>query len=254
MISLALTLLSLMLPTAHAKCSEKVTTTAKAAKYFSKKNSACAPEFENVYGRILKGKSPSDFASLTDNPERRVIFVMGPDGLAAIAGKPPREMLDAIGYPSDYVEQLIEKKTQFKLILFKNTTAQPATWKNVINAVAKAYPTISGKLEAQEQNFERDSFAAVQKLNETAFAEINKEGPEAPNFINLKRLEERKGTEWEVRAFLYNVIHLNELFSGDGFTRNENGSKGFKEYISDQIKIDDLKDLQIVDLPLTSDR
>ena len=56
--------------------------------------------------------------------------------------------------------------------------------------------------------------------------------------LNLSRnkITEMKGLESEgtlidVRAFLYHTIHLRELFSGDGFTSDEDGQKGLKEYM-----------------------
>ena len=46
-----------------------------------------------ICGRILRGKSPKDFETLTDDPDRKLIMLMGGDGLERILGKSGYEAL-----------------------------------------------------------------------------------------------------------------------------------------------------------------
>ena len=52
---------------------------------------------------------------------------------------------------------------------------------------------------------------------------------------------------WEIRAFLYNQLYLNELFSGDGYTHEEDGSKGLPEYFMLNQRVDELPGARLVD-------
>lgn len=43
-----------------------------------------------------------------------------------------------------------------------------------------------------------------------------------------------------LRALLYHTLHLRELFAGDGFTYDENGKRGVKEYLMPNKTINDI--------------
>ncbi|HLD75813.1 MAG TPA: hypothetical protein VI874_02250, partial [Candidatus Norongarragalinales archaeon] len=38
-------------------------------------------------GRIIRGKKAGDFETLTDDPDRKLVMLMGPDGLETLLGK-----------------------------------------------------------------------------------------------------------------------------------------------------------------------
>ena len=59
-------------------------------------------------GRIIRGKSPDDFLTLTDDPNRDIIMLMGGDGLEQILGKTGYEALINIGYMEDYIEYKVK--------------------------------------------------------------------------------------------------------------------------------------------------
>lgn len=53
----------------------------------------------NLVGRILRGKKPEDFLTLTDEPEtRKIVMLMAEDGLKSLLGKKGTEILLSIGY------------------------------------------------------------------------------------------------------------------------------------------------------------
>ena len=99
-------------------------------------------------GRILRGKSPLDFTTLTDDPKRKIVMLMGPDGLSLLSGKESYDMLTSIGYTHSYIAQKISEGTQFKLAIFpESQDAKPATWTNMVDLVSRAYPEVSRSLD-----------------------------------------------------------------------------------------------------------
>ena len=55
-------------------------------------------------GRIIRGKKTEDFTTLTDDPLRKIVMLMGSDGLENILGKTGYEMLTEIGYEKSYIK------------------------------------------------------------------------------------------------------------------------------------------------------
>src|SRR3989339_1518897 len=91
-----------------------------------------------VYGRILRGKQPEDFATLSDDPTRKVVMLMGPVDLEMMARLPAAERLVQIGYETEYIRRKIAEGNQFKIVLFDHRADLPqATWDNVFDAISR---------------------------------------------------------------------------------------------------------------------
>ena len=52
----------------------------------------------------------------------------------------------------------------------------------------------------------------------------------------------------EVRQFLWDEIGLNKLFTGKGYTEDEQGNVGPKEYLAMNKRFDEIKGLCVVDV------
>jgi hypothetical protein len=101
-----------------------------------------AKTITGICGRIIRGKRPEDFETLTDDPERKLVMLMGPDGLGLLPGKTGHDMLVAIGYEPDYLRHKVAEGNQFKLVVFpEGGPAKLATWENAVEAVSEVYPT-----------------------------------------------------------------------------------------------------------------
>ncbi|MBY9006401.1 MAG: hypothetical protein KGD63_06555 [Candidatus Lokiarchaeota archaeon] len=202
-----------------------------------------------LYGRILRGKSPKDFETLTDDPERKIIMLMGGDGLEKLLGKSGREALITIGYMQDYIDYKVKTGFQFKLVVFDEANiAMLATWDNLITLISTIYPEVKDMIEKHLKKLKKTPFVKIEKKANRKFNEIDKEGPSHPHFMTHERFKNSKGTLVDVRAFLYHTIHLRELFAGDGFTYDENGQPGLKEYISPNCKLDELGEYHLIDM------
>lgn len=191
---------------------------------------------QGLCGRILRGR---DFTRLTDDPRRRLVFVLGQDGLEALAGKPTLAMLELIGYTPEYVKRKVGEGSQFKLVVFRQEgRAELATWENAVRLVGEAYPQAAGRLCAQLPELLRSSVPSH-------YAEVDRLGPSEPRFITLQRYLEGPDDAVSARAFLYFTAHLRELFRGNG--RTDPG--GLQEYLMLDRPLSELGDYELIDLP-----
>lgn len=163
---------------------------------------------EKISGRVLRGKEPKDFVTLTDNPNRRVAFLMDSSALDNLIGKDGRQILSEIGYPVEFTDDLLKSGTKFKLVVFPEQSVKLATWENLLHVVKMAYPA----MEADIKKVEGD-------LPKMEFAEAMAAG----------------GKITEVRTFLHKTVNVNELYTGNGHTTN-----GQKEFITENKPLTDL--------------
>jgi hypothetical protein len=208
------------------------------------------PKVRGLMARVLKGKSDGDFETLSNDRDRKIVFVMGSDGLESLVGSSNEQILDKIGYTSEYVARLAHDGYRFKLVVFKSgsDTGQLATWDRVAKLVASTYPDIAKKLGAALPRLKRTSFAKIEQQAPSRFADVDRIGSEHADYVDEQRLKTSDGALWRVRAFLYYRIRVMELYAGDGVTRTVDGKKGVKEYIAPNKAIVDLAGAQVIDL------
>lgn len=204
-------------------------------------------------GRIIRGTKPEDFATLTDDPERKLVMLMGPDGLEKIMDKTGYEALVTIGYEPNYiVRKVVDEKNQFKLVIFEEGgEARLATWDNVAAVVASVYPRIAGNLYRNLDVLKTQKFSAIEKEAGFCFADVDKAGKQDVRFMTYERFLVSGGDLVDARAFLYFSIHLRELFAGDGYTYDAQGNRGLMEYIVPNKPLADLGVYDVIDLAIT---
>ena len=204
-------------------------------------------------GRIIRGTRPEDFLTLTDDPSRKLVMLMGPDGLEKLPGKTGYEMLIEIGYAADYItRKVVDEGNAFKLVVFpEGGPAKLATWDNVIDIVSATYPATASKLEQQRNALKVTPFDAIERQAGFSFAEVDKAGGTDPRFMTEERFVASGGSLWEARAFLHHSIHLRELFSGDGWTYTTAGERGLMEYIVPNRPIAELGESRLIEIPVT---
>ena len=88
----------------------------------------------------------------------------------------------------------------------------------------------------------------IERNAKRVFNAVDKIGPKDKNFMTYKRFNNSEGTLIDLRAFLYHTVHLRELFSGDGFTYEEGGKKGLKEYIAPNCSLEELGEYLLIDM------
>jgi nicotinamidase-related amidase len=214
-------------------------------------------------GRILRGKAEGDFRTLTDDSSRKVVMLVGPDGLERLLGKNGYDMLIEIGYEPDYIEQKLNEGTQFRLAVFKEgAEASPATWDNTRELLCKIYPDVSKKLLNSMTRLKeiygkyqspREAFKALETLTGHSFKDVDAIGDSDMRYMTYDRyryITERSVLEEVIntRAFLYFAVYLKELYSGDGYTYTADGRKGLMEYIVPNLPLDNLGTHELIKL------
>lgn len=163
----------------------------------------------SISGRVLRGKRPEDFESLTDTPEKRkVVFTLDSSGLDNLVGKSGRGVLEQIGYPASDIDAFLEQDTRFKLVVFPEQSVKPATWGNLFNEVCDAYPNEADGLRRVEDQISHMTYDQAMKAGE----EVAK-----------------------AREFLHKTVNVNTEFTGTGLT-----SKDLPEFVTKNKPLTDL--------------
>ncbi|MDD4931773.1 MAG: isochorismatase family protein [Candidatus Colwellbacteria bacterium] len=206
-------------------------------------------DVEGLCGRIIRGKTPNDFLTLTDDPSRKIVMLVDSTGLQKMVGKTGYEMLLEVGYEPDYLKHKVEEGNSFKLVVFpEGGAAQLATWDNAIDMIKEAYPDQADKIERQRHALKNTSFDEIQRRAGFKFLDIEKSGKNDPLFMTYERFKQSSGTLIDVRLFLYFSVHLRELYSGDGWTYMGSGQRGVKEYIILNKPITELGESEMIDI------
>ena len=208
---------------------------------------------DNLVGRVLRGSNDIDFLKLSPDENRKLIMFMDSTGLQQLLGKDTRTILQIIGYPEDYMEQLFTNKTQFKLVVAtKGDNIVSGTWDNLLKLVKDAYGETSKVSKALEKNLESlktIKFDDIMKQKDSVFS--GKMTQQELEKRVEKRVEKRDGNLcnlWEIRMFLNDVLNLNKLYSGDGYTYNDKGERGVPEYFSKNMELTQLGEYSLMDL------
>ena len=203
-------------------------------------------------GRIIRGKKPSDFESLTDDPNRKIVMLVGADGLEQFLGRSGFELLMLIGYTASHIQRkVVDEGNRFKVaVLPQEGGAKSATWDNVIEMVSEIYPELSAMLRGALPALKRSDFASIEAKAGYRFESVDKLGRGDPRFMTAERLAATGGGVVAVRAFLYHSVHLRELFSGDGYTYDEAGARGLREYIIPNMRLDQIDGHALIDLAI----
>lgn len=207
---------------------------------------------KDIMGKITRGKTSKDFETLTHDPTRKIVMLMGSDGLENILGKSGLEILVEIGYTQDHINHLINQGFEFKLIIFVPAkSCLLATWDNAVKLASEVYPKVKKKIYNKLKELERVSFEKIEKDSSMIWSEIDKFGASDPNFMTYKRFKQSKGTLIDVRAFFYFTLHFRELFSGDGYIYNQKEEKTSKEYVCLNKKLKNLVDYRLIDIEIS---
>jgi len=201
-----------------------------------------------IRGRILRGKKRRHFENLSDDEERRLIMLLGMDGLKRLPQMSGYQMLQFIGYTEEAIAHRVAEGFQFKLVVFTDVLqSRLATWHEVLMKVREIYPDIAEYLEEFREELARLSFSEIEARAGYKFWEVEKKGPADWRYVTYDRLVNQPRSLVLLRAFLYHCLHLRELYRGDGFADN-NGERGPAEYVARNVKLSELGDYKLIDL------
>lgn len=197
-------------------------------------------------GRILRGKTPQDFEKLSDDPNRQIVYLTDSDGLKSLIGKSGYDQLVAIGHHPDYIAKCVGEGKTYKLTVFPESAAICADWDGMFELVRQIYPTVYPYCKKYRHELKTWPFAKIERLAGYKFKEHD--DPSDPKFMSLENFEKSSKGLVHVRSFFYCAIHVRELYSGDGYTYDENGNRGVKEYLLPNVKITDIPGALLEDM------
>lgn len=201
-----------------------------------------------LLGRVIRGKKSEDFLTLSDDPDRKLIMLTDPEGLSALPGLTGFQILLRIGWDFDYAVKKVNDGYKMKLAVFREGgKARLATWENTIELVGLAYPKIAGRLKNFLPQLKITPFTDVEKSYGQDMSEVDRLGKNHPAYMTFDRYLGAADTLANARAFLYFTVHLRELYAGDGFTYDDKGNRGVREYLAINCPLTDLLDCETAD-------
>jgi hypothetical protein len=205
---------------------------------------------KGLFGRVLHGFSNSNFESLSENSERRIVMMLGVDGLEKILGKSGYEILIELGYLPEIIKTQVELGIKFKLFLTPSFGGfKLANWDNVIEMVSIAYFYAGPRLRAVLPQLKKLEYSQIETLLGYSLGKVFKNGRGDSRFMTYNRYMKAEPTVGNARAFLYHSCFLYELFTGNGYTKlHGNGQRGIKEYVGRNCGLDVFSRHQLVDL------
>lgn len=207
---------------------------------------------EGLVGRLIRGTKPEHFETLTDVPnERRIIQLTDSQGLTELlAKKDTRAMLNHVGWADSFINDKVASGHQFKLVVFPEhgTPARRAYWLEQLEVVAAAWPELAGVITHT---------TALSLLRKWPFEYWDGQVRSLPGACGISQLDAGHPlrdlstglSALKLRIFLYYAAQLKELFSGDGFTWNADGTRGLPEYTMANQAIKNIPGAMIIDLP-----
>lgn len=192
------------------------------ARCFGRGERCAPPPLAGVCGRVLRGVREEDFCALSDDPARKVVFMLDAQALGDLLGRTGSDLLTQIGYAPGEVRALMAQGVRFKLVIVPQVAMARATWDTLLDLVAACYP-----------EWEERIATARATLKALPYAQVMAGGGEAA----------------KVRRFLEEALHVSPLFAGDGFTRC-GGRAVYAEYACCNYPLSDFADWCLIEFPV----
>jgi len=183
---------------------------------------------------------------------------MGSDGLTELISlgcNNQFEMMLKIGFPRDFVITRFQKGERWDLVVFPEAMTghiQWATWEGVFEVIKLHYSDIYHMTMPLLEELKKLSLL---EINNRAGYELGSVGWKDPRYMTYENFRKKflleKGgspTVVDVRAFLYNELWLTALYKGDGYTQDDHGNRGLREYLMGNMLLKDLPMAAIIPL------
>jgi hypothetical protein len=202
-----------------------------------------------MYCRIVRTSLDAPIR-LAENEARKFVMVFGPSGLKRIEGKNSMEAMVELGHAPRSIRRELRRGKKFFLVTFERPAVlYRATWSGVIEACADFYPEFANAFHAALADLRKYPLAHFEaQAGDFSFADVHANGADDERFYTPERFAASAQTPADVRRFLFNVLHLNELFTGDGRTLRHDGEQGVREYVTPNVDIAALKNVGVVPL------
>jgi hypothetical protein len=213
---------------------------------------------QGLCGRIIRGKAPADFETLSDDRSRLVVMLTDSEGLTTLCGKTDYECLVVIGHHPDHIKGKLSTTPphSYKLVVFPAQEAILANWSGVFDLATRLYPELNQPVSAfgsilssgpfRIQDGKSVAFRSIERQAGYNFMDADKSSD--PRFMTIEKFRASERGPVELRALLYHTMHLRELFMGDGYTYDEKGNRGVREYVLPNKRIAEISGAVVADM------
>jgi hypothetical protein len=190
-------------------------------------------------------------------------FIMGPETVTQMRGKSPIEIMEFIGYERSFVKEKLTQGYRFYIVFFSGfyqhaemvagiSKREPleATWLNVLSLIKEVSPVCGEKCEmvygiVQSTNYDQFEYD-IERLSPEVYREVCSFEAFASTLLPI--------TPTLIRAFIRHTMKCTRLYSGDGYSYDEKGRRGAKEYLIPRVPISSLVDASevfLIDIDLS---
>jgi hypothetical protein len=133
------------------------------------------------------------------------------------------------------------------MVVFPASSALEGTWDGVVKLGSTVYPDVAPFLKKYRPEFGRIPYSVIEQMAGYKFKDAD--DPKDPRFMSHENFNKRQSKGLAaVRALLYHTLHLRELFRGDGFTYDEHGNRGVREYLLPNVEVSSIPGVIVHDL------
>jgi hypothetical protein len=206
-------------------------------------------------GRVIRGKRPEDFETLTNDPTRKVVLIMGPDGLQQMVRQPSGyAMLETIGYAKQHIAAKVSEGNAFKLAVFpEGNLARPATWSNMFAMLSKAYG-MQHNFEPYIPVLQRRTFEEITQDAPFDYHQVTSEGISNPHYMTPDRFAASRRTLRDVRDLAYFTGSMRQQFGGNAKVLDEAGNETMDEYAVYNLPLAKLGEYALLDIDVSLPR
>lgn len=217
-----------------------------------------ATDTNGLCGRIIRGKALADFETLSDDRSRLIVMLTDSEGLTTLCGKTDYERLVCIGHHPDHIKGKLATTPPhtYKLVVFPAQEAIVANWSGVFDLATRLYPELNQPVSAfgsilssgpfRIQDGKSVAFRSIERQAGYNFMDADKASD--PRFMTIEKFRQTEKGPIELRALFYHTMHLRELFMGDGYTYDEKGTRGVREYVLPNKRIIDISGAVVSDM------
>ena len=197
-----------------------------------------ADPIEGIQGRFCRMK-PGDATALSDDPDRRIVFLVDHKTCHASLGVPGYSVCRGIGWDHAYTVSKVNAGYRFAWVIFPESECPEGSWKNMLDLVEEMYPEVADKIRRHRGALGAMTPASLRDIEARQgwkFLDVDNAGKGDARFMTITRYRDiRAGSAQDTpeaaRAFMYFTVHCKELYRGDGWTQDGRGVVQVKEYI-----------------------
>lgn len=208
-----------------------------------------AKPITGLQGRFCRMK-PGDATALSDDPDRRIVFLVDHETCHSSLGVPGYNVCIGIGWDPEYTAGKVKAGYRFSWVVFPEGDCPMGDWSHILDLAEDMYPEVADKIRRHRAALSGWTPATLRDMesrigyrlldidNGKYVKAVKKDASpkDDTKYMTVARYAAiRPGSAEDTveacRAFFYFAVHCKELFAGDGWTRNNLGQKGCKEYV-----------------------